>query len=161
MGMTCATIAALASAPRTAKERTGATCSIAERRDRLTEQRIGAGVLQRDAVLRAPPDVIGQRLDQMVRGQNLALIVENQRRQADERQRFAGDARALQSEPCRHERAAGKVGPQCVQLLDEGRLNRPARMVSFYTEDEPYRRLAGERRVVACQPKLRGRKKSR
>ena len=89
------------------------------------------GSFSDDAVLRAPPDVIGQRLDQMVRGENLAPIVENQRRQADQRQRFAGNARALQLEPCRHERAAGKVRPQCVQLLDDGRFDRPAVTVSF------------------------------
>ena len=62
-----------------------------ERRDRLTEQCVGAEVLQRNAILRVPTDMIGQRFDQMVCRENPALMVENQRRQADQRQRFAGD----------------------------------------------------------------------
>lgn len=85
-------------------------------------------------ILRAPPNVIGQRFNQMVRRENLALIVENQRRQADQRQRFGGGTRPLQLEPRRHQRAASKVRPQCVQLLDEGLFHGSAGIAAFYTQ---------------------------
>ena len=75
--------------------------------------------------------MIGQRLDQIVRRQNLAPRVEYQRRQADERQRFAGGACSLQLEPGRHEGAAGKVRSQRVELVDDRSFDRPSGYGSF------------------------------
>ena len=43
-----------------------------ERVYRLAEQNVSGGGFQRNAILRAPTDMIGLRLDQMVGGENLA-----------------------------------------------------------------------------------------
>jgi len=60
-----------------------------ERVYRLAEQNVSGGIFQRNAILRAPADMIGLRLDQMVGGENLADLVEHQRRHAYQRQRLA------------------------------------------------------------------------
>ena len=97
---------------------------------------MGGGILQRDSISGVPPDLIGLRLDQMVRGENLALLIENQRRQTEQCQRLACDACAFQLKPRRHKRAAREVGPQHIKLVDDGGLDRTACMKSLQGKTE-------------------------
>src|SRR5262249_27486723 len=62
--------------------------------------------------------------DQRVGGEDLALLVENQRREAKNGERLTGDSRPLQLQARRHQNAAGQVGTQFVELLDDSAFYR-------------------------------------
>jgi hypothetical protein len=66
------------------------------------------------------------RFDQRVGGEDLALLIENQRREAENSERFAGDARPLQLQARRQKCAAGEMCTQFVEFLDECAFHRPA-----------------------------------
>ncbi len=68
------------------------------RRNRVAQQLIGGPVRQRHAIMRPPLKIVGHGFDQMVGREDLALLVKNQRREADSGERFAGDARPFKLE---------------------------------------------------------------
>src|SRR5271154_6579910 len=61
--------------------------------------------------------------DQMVGGEDLALLVENQRRETDSGESFAGDARAFKLQARRQGCAAGEMRTQLVQLVHDAALD--------------------------------------
>ena len=95
-------------------------------RDRVPQQLVGGSVLQRHAILGPPLDIARERFDQRVGGEDLALLIENQRREAESGERFAGDARPLELQARRQERATSEMGAQFIEFLDDGAFHRSA-----------------------------------
>jgi hypothetical protein len=122
--MRCATIIASACKSRTGKERTLAppATSMAA----IASRKSGGFILEGYAIKRSPLNMAGERFDQRIGGENFALLVENQRREAESGERFAGDPRPLELQACRQECAAGEMGTQLIELLDNSAFERSA-----------------------------------
>jgi type IV pilus assembly protein PilB len=73
------------------------------------QDRVGARVGQRNAVLCAPVHLAGQALHQRVGVNHHTALVQDQRRQAQHGQRVAGALGVLQAQPRRDQRGAGQV----------------------------------------------------
>src|SRR5262245_23594311 len=64
-------------------------------------------------------NIAAKAFGQGVGSKNLALLVKHQRREAESSERFAGEARSLQLQTGRQEHAAGEMGAELIELLDE------------------------------------------
>jgi hypothetical protein len=87
-------------------------------RDGVAQKLVGGFVLKGYPVKRPPLNVGAEGFDQRTGGEDLAMLVENERREAKRRERFAGDARPLELQPRRHQGAAGEMGTQFIQFSD-------------------------------------------
>ena len=96
MGTTCATIITVGVRVPDGKRAHARAARQINRRDCVPQQLVGRPVSERQTTVRPPLNVAGQSLDQMVGREHLALLIENQRREADNRQRFAGDMRPFE-----------------------------------------------------------------
>src|SRR5580698_3343257 len=71
----------------------------------------------------------------MVGREDLALVIKNQRREADDGERLAGDARALKLQARREECATGEMRTQLIEFLDNVALDGSAFGPSRYDEN--------------------------
>ena len=73
-----------------------------DRFDGSREKLVGAGIAEGNTAVRAPPDMVRQRLDQGIGSQDHTALIEHQGWQADQTESFAGGAGPFQLEPRRH-----------------------------------------------------------
>ncbi len=114
------------------------------------QQSIGGLVGQCDLISRPPMNAAVERLDQVVGRNNLALLVENQRREAESGQRLGGGLRAFELQPRGKERATSEMRPQLVELFDDSTLHRSTLGPSH--EDESHIFAGGDRNSRRCAP---------
>ena len=97
-------------------------------------------------IMRAPKNDPGESLDQLIRRQHLALVVEHEGRQAKRGQCRARSTRAFELQTRCRKGAAGDMRAQRIELLDGIGLHRSACLLSLERDEDTVVRRQDEGR---------------